>query len=711
MPEICDTLKLCAYMFVTEKFNESKKLFESFCPLIETVLMQKMKTSISFLELHNEINSIYKTGMPKATLQRLLQQLQRENKIEIKKNIIHINGEYQSSKYIKERDEKETEINDLFLGFREYMLDKNIKLEVDDAKQIICNFLFTHCYDLAAFFNSENIPAREDVPHALLLCEYILLCKNSNIEQYHCFMKLYKGAVQTTLLNFQPEKIETLEKRQLNIKKVILDSNFVMRILDIQAELECTIAKETLQNVKKSGADIIVLRQTMEEIARSVTTFINEIAPYTQHTADYFRNKEIRFSGMYDALQRGKTRTSFFELTKYNNLVKKLSEDFGIQVVEDYETTKFSNEEIDSLIKKKGKITYQAEQAKHDLTLISYCSSLRKKRVSDFVDAEVWVLTNDGKLTSWDHDNSKPYQKCILEAQLSNMMWLENPKGDNLGLVNIITTLASREMVDEAKFHRFVDALQKLKAEDDPKTREMISLVFASDALCSEDINNIDRENYNIEKIFEEKSDKVRQKNKERENEIKSLKSLGKKHEYEQKISNLKIDVLTKEHEERDLRENLENQKKTLGDIARLECRGKRNARILRVLYWVLIFSFGIVAWLFIPWDIIIKFVDDYSYLWDFLALIFSFGIFGAIGAGIQRLCKSLAQKIEESWIKWQFRHNDDILNFIGLDLKEKEKRVSEKCKSINDEIVKIRTEIQDLRYELKQHEEKDIIE
>lgn len=710
MLECCDTLKLCAYMFATEKFNESEKLFESFCPLIETVLLEKKKSSMSFEVLHNELNSVYGIEMPRATLKALLEKLGKEGKVKLEKNIVNVQWEFLNGKYVREREAKEAEINEIFFGFRGYMFEKDICLEIDEIKQIICNFLFTHCYDLVEFFSVGEIPTRVEVQYALHLCDYIMQCKSTDLTLYQCFVKLYKGAVQTTLLNFQPTEIETLEKRSINVKKVILDSNFVMRILNIQASLECTIARETLHNVKKTGAEVFILKQTVEEITQSIKKFLSDISPYTQYTSDFFRNREIRFSGMYDALQRGMSRTEFFELTKYDDLVKKLSENFGIQIVEDYECSTFSEEDIESLIREKGKITYQREQAIHDLTLISYCASLRKNRNSDFVDAEVWVLTNDIKLTSWNRGKSKNIQNCILEAQMSNMMWLENPKDDNLGLVNTITTLASREMVDQGKFHKFLDRFQEKKKQDNPIMTHMMSVVFAADALCSEDINSIDNDDYDFEEVFRAKSEKIKEKQKEKEEQQRSKEKQG---EIKLKITKWENEILKKEHEERDLREVIKNSDKLLDDIAELEKSNKCIGKKLKMAYWFAVLLIIVIIFRIVSIGKIISALVDLanSSVWNIIGVFAD--VFGSvIFCKIMHFLKFAPYKsidaLTRKYLERRFKRNASVCELIVEELdekiKEKRREVEEKKRNANEGLKSIRAELQEQNYQLKRY-------
>lgn len=525
MTEAFDNLKLCSYLFVADSFDNCKKIFDSFLPLIESVLVQiGNKPSISFLALQQKVDEIYNTSIPKATLKTLLYSLKAEGKINIDKNYININGEMLDSKYYQERDIKEQEIRELFLGFREFLLKRDIKITLDEAKHNICKYIFTRCYDLANFIDLSVIPEQTEVesssPIIALLCEFLFECKRNNVTLYNAFLRLYKGAVQSTLLNFNPDKIESLQNNNLKIEKVILDSNFLMRVLDIQTEVECQIAQETLRILKSQKIQFIVLPQTLDEISGSIKAFLNDSAPYTRNTREYLQHHDIKMSGLLSAIQRGKSRTFLLKLSRLSILRDTLETEHGIYMLnDDKKLSDNLDEEISSLIETKAKDGYGSKQAVHDLSLISYCRSIRDKRVDSFSDAKCWVLTNDIKLSFWNQRHCTGIQECISEGQLSNLLWLQTPKEDNAGLANTMVTLANNALIDPATFYIFINKMQAYKEsiKEKPSAVDNFSLIFACDCFTTVDVQRITSDDQEIEHIINEKAELVRQEREDKE--------------------------------------------------------------------------------------------------------------------------------------------------------------------------------------------------
>lgn len=550
-----DNLKLCSYLFAADTFDDGNKIFESFRPIIESVLVQVGKPNISFLALQEKIDEIYNTTIPKATLKTLLDSLRTEGKIKLEKNHIYINGEMLNSQYFDERDKKEHELNDLFLGYREFLLIREVKITSDEAKQSICKYIFTHCYDLADFIKRSIKPEQtedENSNHISYLCEFLFYCKINNTALYSAFLRLYKGAVQSTLLNFNPEKIKSLQNLNLNIKKVILDTNFLMRILDIQTELEGQMAQETIRLLKAQNVELVVLPQTLDEIRVSIKTFLAESEPYSQDAKVYYKHQQIRMSGLLSALQRGKSRTFLLELSKHSILKKQLEIELEICVLnEDDKRSECLEDEIQSLIATKAKDGYGLKQATHDLSLISYCRRNRNKHIDVFTEAECWVLTNDIKLTYWNQKNCDGIQECITESQLSNLLWLQTPKEDNAGLSNTMITLANRELINSSKFFNFIDKMHVYRETiiNSPAAIDNLSLIFACDCLATVDIQRITDNDSGISDVISEKAEVIRQVNEDKDLVLSQNFDENAKLKLELKISGLVVrrqDVLKK---------------------------------------------------------------------------------------------------------------------------------------------------------------------
>lgn len=88
---------------------------------------------------------------------------------------------------------------------------------------------------------------------------------------------------------------------------IILDTNFILRMLDLQTEFDGVVTKETLTILKKEDTRFFVLEQTLDEIIRSIKKFLSESAPNTVYTNKYLKNSQIRMTGFWEAARRGVT--------------------------------------------------------------------------------------------------------------------------------------------------------------------------------------------------------------------------------------------------------------------------------------------------------------------------------------------------------------------------------------------------------------------
>lgn len=522
MTNAFDNLRLCTYLFVADAYEHNKKIFESFLPLIETIIINSGTTDISFLSLQNRVNEIYDLNIPKGTLKLLLDMLEKDGKIRVNKNHILLIGENFNADYFKERDQKEEEILELFLTYKEFLQNKEIQISTEEAKSSICHFVFNHCYDLADFINlsvKPELSEEETNSHVSFLLDFLYDCKINNQRVYSAFIRIYNGALQSTLLNFNPDKLDSIQKIDLAINKVVLDSNFLMRVLDLQAELEGKVAQDTLNLLKQQNVELIVLPKSLDEISSSIKAFLQEIEPYTTYTSEYFRHKSIRTSGLLSAYQRGKTRIKLLELSKVSILKQQLM-DQGIKVLEeDFILPSNIDDELNDLIRMKNKFSYGTRQAEHDLSLIYYCRSFRKKDVELFSDAKCWVLTSDNKLTYWNQANCSNIQECMTEAQLANLIWLTTPKDDNVGLANTMVTLATRSLLEPATFYGFINNMNTYKEmiKNSKPAVDNLSLIFACDCLTTSDIERINEEEREIDDLISEKAQKIRSEQEEKD--------------------------------------------------------------------------------------------------------------------------------------------------------------------------------------------------
>lgn len=549
-------LQLVSYMATAEMCMKSENIYECFLPIVESVLMIYIdKRKISLIKLQNEINATYHLKVPKSTLKRTLQILHKQKKVRIfeYRKIVPYKNELNAS-YWDKREERESAIEDFFLEFNSFLVENEMDLPIAQVKEECCNWLYTHTLELASFISKGNLSVKavfsedSDWQIADQLVSFLLEIQKRKSEHFETFLLLYNGAVQSSLFNFDTKEIDDLNKTVIPFSNIILDTNFILRMLDLQTEFDGEVTRETLMTLKDEGTHFFVLEQTVDEIIRSIKNYLFESAPNTVYTNRYLKNSRIKMTGFWEAERRGITRDLLFALTNKEKLKDKIRVLVNAVFVDDYDHTKISSAEIEDLVRSKNRDTYGEIQARHDLSLIDYCRQKRGGHDSKIIDVDWWVLTNDERLTYWNQQNSGQYQECLTEIQLGNIIMLQRKRPDNSGLMQTMVSLSSKTALSPAGIEKFA---QKIHAyhqsnKDQDLALEKLSLVFANNMLTTADIQRINAEEDAFDQILEEKVLEVQAEQHLQKEKLKETKEEGEHKtkviaDLENKITNMEI--------------------------------------------------------------------------------------------------------------------------------------------------------------------------
>lgn len=572
-------LQLISYMATAEMCIKSENIYECFLPIVESVLMIYIdKTKISLIKLQNEINETYHLKVPKSTLKRTLQILHKQKKVRIVdyKKIVPYKDELNAS-YWDKREERESAVEDFFLEFNSFLVEHEVEIPIAQVKEECCNWLYSHTLELASFISKGNLSVKaasleeSDWQIANELVTFLLEIQNKKSEHFKTFLLLYNGAVQSSLFNFGTEEIDDLNKTAIPFSNIILDTNFILRMLDLQTEFDGAVTRETLAALKEENAHFFVLEQTLDEIIRSIKNFLSDSAPNTVYTNRYLKNSQIKMTGFWEASRRGVTRDVLFALTNKEKLKEKICVLTDVSFVDDYDHTKISSAEIEDLVKSKNRDAYGEIQARHDLSLVDYCRQKRSGNSSKIVDIDWWVLTNDERLTYWNQQNSGQYQECLTEIQLSNIIMLQRKRLGNSGLMQTMVSLSSKTALSAAGIEKFA---QKICAYHESNKNqdlalEKLSLVFANNMLTTADIQRINAEEDALDQILEEKVLEVQEEQLLQNERLRKTKEEG---EYktkviadlENRLNNMKIRLETEHY-----KHNIDKYRRDISDQLR----------------------------------------------------------------------------------------------------------------------------------------------
>lgn len=528
-----DNLKIASYAAAANAFDKSQNLFEGFLPLVETVLCSNgdMK-SVSFLGLQQQINEIYGVKIPKDTLKYLINILETQQKVEFThKKTISPTKDW-LSEAIRTVDTHKSSTNVLFQRFRDYLSENECSVSISNISSQVCEWIYRHSFDLAKFITSGadktaiQVMDNSDWEYADFLIAFLVECYEKHPSVYRSFIGVYDGAVQASLLNFTPKELSSVVNREFIVKNVVLDTNFILRLFGLQPPLDNEVAQSTFQSLREIGVNFYALPQTIEEVCSSVEGFLWETEPVAQQVAAFLPKTSISTTGFWSALQSGVSRTDFLEWTNPVNVARKLSEQFFVTIIEDYEEPNIAKDKIDSLILFKDIDKYGEKQAKHDLTLIAYCQSRRSKRPQPIEEAEWWVLTNDARLAQWERRNSTSNcQACMTGVQISNFLWLFTKKDGGEGLTNTILSLAGRDAASATDISNFALCMNRFgeKHSDDPRALEDLSNVVAHAVLSTNDVKVGGAGDEEFLNVIDQKINEIRLQQKLKEKSDKAL--------------------------------------------------------------------------------------------------------------------------------------------------------------------------------------------
>lgn len=532
-----NNLQLISYLAAAETYNQGKSIYECFLPIVESVLIHYIdKSKISLVKLQNEINENYHLNVPKSTLKSALQILHQQKKIKILdyRKILPHKNELNSS-FWENRSDRENAIEDFFLEFNSFLVKNKIDIPLLQLKEDCCNWLYYNTLELATFASKGNLPNKihssveNDWGISEYLVDFLLDNQQRKTEYFRTFLLLYNGAVQSSLFNFDKKEIDSLYESSIPFSHIILDSNFILRILDIQSEFDCAIALETLNILKENGSQFYILKQTLEEIQRSIKNYLFESEPYTIYTGNYFRNSRIRLTGFWEATRRGVSRDNLLKLANKTELKERISKLIEVNYVEDFDDTKISENQIMSLIESKKRDSYGEPQARHDLSLIAYCKEKRNDNIDIISKIDWWILTNDERLTYWNQQNTNQYQECLTEIQLSNLIWIQQKRVDNSGLMQTIVSLSSSMAISSTGIENLVRKIHIYQEENNKKNINLdkLSLIFANNMLTTADILKINAEEDAFDQVLEEKILEIQNSQCKQQQEYESIKKQG----------------------------------------------------------------------------------------------------------------------------------------------------------------------------------------
>lgn len=489
-------ISIISYAVVSAKYEGKKKLVDSFLPLIEHLLISCSEKTITKNDIKSLFKETYGYDIPAAVLDTLLKKLKSQKKIDfIKNDRVDIFDE----KLIDYDSKYEIDLRSLTLDFSLFLKKHGKEIDKSIVIKVFLDFLLYNALEFNLFmnYNSSFEKANEfSKEYTSNIVDFLLEERKNDTHNYKFLKNIYYGVILSSLLISEKNSVD--DENVLCIENVLLDSNFIFRLLDLQTEFELIASKETFELLKGLGCSFYVLPITIKQISDTLKGAMKYASSTVNNVLRFYGDE--KFSGLNSAcIRRNLTSIDLVEIS--SSLEGTLTNKYGIKCLTEEKMAELNYDEDDFSSLLKAKPDSSDFGIRHDLYLIDYIKKHRSPYVYKMERAKWWVLTDDNKLTKWNIDSKKDIgiQECITESQIAIIFWLEKNNLTTDGLFNTALALRNREAVSNDDFKRISSTIERQakKFQENPDENKRLPLIFTDNLIglnemACEDVEFVD---------------------------------------------------------------------------------------------------------------------------------------------------------------------------------------------------------------------------
>lgn len=450
----------------------AKGQLDVFVPIVKKCLhyISDGKTDIkgaNISEIADRIVTDWQIEIPIPVLRTILAQISKEFECneDSKPFVLNNDDSFWIKRFIfadfdAEIKESEHNVKELQNAYLKFCKIQNIQSE--DGKGVI-RFIEQHKDTLAHYLRNSDCPDKTDYSLPAKFIEYFKPIK----PLYEEIRDLYLGATISCAIGYQFNSLK-------NDVTLLLDTNFIISLLDLNTPESTRTCSKLLEVCKKSGYSFLILLETKEEI--------QSLLEFKSRSLDKIAlQKSINKEDVFCACERRGLNSA--DLMRISDNIEDALIKFDIRILPNSTTlknkAKFSNEY--QTLK-----TYRNNDkaALHDAMAILY---VREKRggiaVKSFEKVNCWFVNNSithdfehSAIENIINGNSPENQPEIIKADdLLNILWLSAPSirsevsSDEMVDIGLTTLVAHtlNKSLPKARIIRELDEnIQKYKSED-----------------------------------------------------------------------------------------------------------------------------------------------------------------------------------------------------------------------------------------------------
>ncbi|MFW5804345.1 MAG: hypothetical protein ACOCWG_03835 [bacterium] len=626
--------KLTSYNFLSALTENGKDLFNSvYIPICKRAMSSYSNKGQEFgadTDIQEEIKELYGLNVPitivrqliKASVKSFTRKEKKETSVEIFENGKNFKLKlFVFTRYEKVYNQLSKDSELLQKAFATYYCDCLEDKQEDADIPLFVDFIDKNKNKLSHFFAGEELNGvdveKSFLPHVQFI-EHVQI--NSRF-LYELIENIYFGSI---IAGFLESGIE-LNAKFLSGEEYYIDTQIILRALDLQNESDTQPAKELIDLIVKLQGKPKFLGITLSEISHILEVAIEN---YNKNTPTSTVNEAC--------LRLGKNKSW---LIGFNNNIKENIEKLGLEF-ETIPKNKIEKYKKSKDIRELQGTRKKTANAEHDVLAYLHVRDKRDTLVRSYQKAKFWFVSGNKNLYQFNilKNPAGVTSEVILPDTLTSLLWLKGNKQldktiKKVGLSELMLQTFHEEIVSKELINDFHSAvIENTSIEDDDYEVLLSSVAHQSAKKVQKFIELVDenKERFN-EKVHQTIAKERARKKKEGKEKQETIESLQKekleRHNAENRLA--KIEKELKENSEKnssligELQNQLESQNLEIDSQKSQMKKFKRNIFILLISLIGLVFvSISIDNWSQVK--IILTSIAGLGGLWGFINLLIS---------------------------------------------------------------------------------------
>ncbi len=479
-----------SYNFLAALSETRKDLFNDvyvpFCKRALTLYCQKGNVQGTDQDVRELVLENFGLEIPVLMIRQLIRgvfdDLSRSDKRETCFKIFENGHTFQFSKmdFVEIEDiykKAERDSNLLQNSFKDYLDEFGIQEEVPS----LASFIDKNRIEITSFFAGNKIE-KSDLDEKSYMIHIDFL---EHIElQYHVLFKIAERLFLGSLIaSFLESNIDLNENFAENIDYYI-DTQLILRALDLQEEPETQPAQDLFNLIKQTGGKLKVFDHTIDELSQVLDYVLQSY------------NSEDPTTTINEACLRvGKTKSWLVSLN--HNLESELKKKFGFKVAKIPFSFEKEIQESEDL-KELKKIRSNKSNAFHDIICYQRVRYLRGGQIRSPKKANSWFVTPNKRLYKFNQKISSDFGigEIVIPEPLTALLWLQDVNRledavKKTGLSELISQTISEEIASRDLIISFENNLKAAPNVTVKQYKELLSLVARESAKNITKLNNL----------------------------------------------------------------------------------------------------------------------------------------------------------------------------------------------------------------------------